>query len=135
MKRNEIPKHIRIQVAAIAFYRCEYCLMPDKVSFFTFHIDHIRSIKHGGATQIENLAYCCPDCNYFKGSDIASYNSIDELQRFFNPRSDHWNDHFSLHNGMISGITEIGMITEHIFKFNDFERLLFRKQLIQLGQY
>jgi hypothetical protein len=109
--------------------------MPDKVSFFTFHIDHIRSIKHGGNSQNDNLAYCCPDCNYSKGSDIASYNSTDELQRFFNPRTDHWTDHFRLQDGVISGITEIGKVTEHIFKFNDFERLLFRQQLIQLRQY
>ena len=63
MKRNTIPDHIKTAGALRAGFKCEYCLLPDTVSFYNFHIDHIKSIKHGGLSHIDNLAYCCPDCN------------------------------------------------------------------------
>jgi hypothetical protein len=133
--RKGIPAKIKNQVILKADFKCEYCLLPDKVSFYNFHIDHIRSLKHGGTSNIENLAYCCPDCNHFKGTDIASFDKNDELIRFFNPRSDDWNEHFEILNGMVLGKTDIGIVTEQIFKFNDIDRLIFRIELIKLNQY
>ncbi len=41
----------------------------------------------------------------------------------------------TLQNGAIYGTTEIGKGTERIFKFNDIERLIFRRQLIELDLY
>jgi hypothetical protein len=80
------------------------------VSFFTFHIEHIKSLKHGGLTVLPNLAYCCPDCNAFKGSDLGTFAENDEyLVRFFNPRKDFWDEHFELQNGCIYGQTDIGI--------------------------
>lgn len=124
------------QVAERAGFKCEYCLLPERVSFYTFHVDHIRSLKHFGSSLLKNLAYCCPECNHFKGTDIATFlNNSDALIRFFNPRIDDWDEHFELNNGAIFGITAIGIATENIFKFNDTDRLIFRKQLIALSQY
>ena len=135
MKRDVIPNHIKTAVAMRASNKCEYCHLPDKVSFYNFHIDHIKSLKHGGLSHIDNLAYSCPDCNYCKGSDIGSAIENDELIRFFNPRKDKWNEHFVVKDGMILSKTEIGDVTEHILKFNELDRLIFRRQLIQLNQY
>ncbi len=135
MKRNIIPIHVKEAIAKRAGFRCEYCHLPDKVSFYNFHIDHIKSLKHGGLSDIDNLAYCFPDCNYSKGSDIGSATKKDELVRFFNPRKDDWHEHFYLKDGMISSRTEIANVTEHIFKFNELDRLIFRRQLIQLNIY
>ena len=85
---------------------------------------------------MENLAYCCPDCNAFKGSDLGTFSEDDAyLVRFFNPRKDIWDEHFELQNGSIYGITEIGTATEKIFKFNEIERLIYRKQLIEFELY
>lgn len=50
---------------------CEYCLLPDLVLSETFQLDHIIAKQHGGLTQEENLAYCCPGCNRNKGPNIA----------------------------------------------------------------
>lgn len=131
-----ISKSLKEKVATRANYRCEYCLVSEMVSFFTFHIEHIKSLKHGGLTVLPNLAYCCPDCNAFKGSDLGTFAENDEyLVRFFNPRKDIWDDHFELQNGCIYGQTDIGIATEKIFKFNEVERLIYRKQLIELGLY
>jgi hypothetical protein len=133
--RKSISLQIKNQVALRANFRCEYCLLPDKVSFYNFHIDHIRSIKHGGDSQIDNLAYCCPECNSFKGTDVGSFKENDELIRFYNPRKDEWQEHFGLIDGLIIGKTDIAIITERIFKLNEIDRLIFRQELIQLGHY
>jgi hypothetical protein len=133
--RKTFSNQTRIVVASRALYKCEYCLLPEKVSFYNFQIDHIVSIKHGGSNDVENLAYCCPDCNYFKGTDLGSIISDRDLIRFYNPRIDVWNDHFEILNGIILPKSDIGKVTEQIFKFNDIDRLIFRRELIQLGHY
>ncbi|MEO6820855.1 MAG: HNH endonuclease signature motif containing protein [Ginsengibacter sp.] len=135
MKRYTIPDHIKSAVAQRAGFKCEYCLLSDIVSFYNFHIDHIISIKHGGVSHIDNLAYCCPDCNYCKGSDIGSAIENDIMVRFFNPRKDKWNEHFYLEDGMILCKTDIANVTEPIFKFNELDKLIYRRQLIHLNQY
>ena len=135
MKKSIIPHRIKINVAQRADFRCEYCQLPDKISFYTFHIDHIKSIKHGGLSTLDNLAYCCPDCNFNKGSDIGSFIENDQIIRFFNPRIDNWHEHFEIVNGFILSKTDISKVTERIFKFNDSDRIIFRQQLIQLKQY
>lgn len=134
--RVKISATVKKLVATRANNQCEYCHLPEQVSFYSFHIDHIKSIKHGGTSIPENLAHCCPDCNFFKGSDVGTFSSDDAyLVRFFNPRTDTWHDHFELHEGMILGKTEIGISTVRIFQLNDTERLLFRRQLIKMGLY
>ncbi|MCY7350048.1 MAG: HNH endonuclease [Cytophagaceae bacterium] len=123
-------------MAIRADFRCEYCLLAEQVSFYSFHIEHIRSIKHGGSNELDNLAYCCPDCNYAKGSDVGTFVHNDEtLIRFFNPRKDRWEEHFEIHNGVVHGKTDIGKATAQIFKFNEIERLIFRQQLAELNLY
>ena len=135
--RDFISKALKRQIARRAQFRCEYCLLSESFSFYSFHIDHVRSVKHGGLSISENLAFCCPDCNHFKGSDIGSFSleNDESLVRFFNPRKDKWDEHFELNNGGIYGKTEIGIATERIFKFNDSDRLIFRRQLLQLSRY
>lgn len=135
MSKN-ISNTLRQKIAERAGFRCEYCLLTEAVSFYSFHAEHIRSKKHGGKSELVNLAYSCPDCNYFKGSDVATYGPDDEgFIRFFHPRKDNWEEHFEIKDGHVFGKTEIGKATESIFKFNDPERLIFRKQLIALGLY
>ncbi len=80
--------------------------------FFGCEVDHIISIKHGGATTEDNLAYACMACNRQKGSDLGSILwQSGELIRFFNPR------------------------TDRIFEFNSEERILEREELIGLKRY
>lgn len=76
--RTAIPTAMKRQVALRAHGQCEYCRLPESVSLFSFHTDHIKSIKHGGLTILTNLAYCCPDCNFFKGSDLGTFLIDDE---------------------------------------------------------
>ncbi len=136
MNRSAISSKTRNEVALRASFRCEYCLLHEKVSYFTFHIEHIRSIKHGGDNNSENLAYCCPDCNFYKGTDVGTF-TVDEsnLVRFFKPRIDIWQEHFEIQHAKIYGKSAIGIGTVQIFKFNEIDRLVFRKQLTELDLY
>jgi len=129
-----ISKKNRDFTTARAKHKCEYCLMPQRFALFSFHIDHIISLKHGGKTTVENLALACGSCNSNKGTDLGTLIAENEnIVRFFNPRNDIWNDHFEVSDGVIYAKTNIGQATIKIFRFNDVERILERKLLIEGG--
>jgi 5-methylcytosine-specific restriction endonuclease McrA len=53
--------------------RCEYCQLPDSLPpLESFHLEHIVARQHGGKTEIENLAWSCHRCNYYKGPNLTS---------------------------------------------------------------
>ncbi|NUO03621.1 MAG: HNH endonuclease [Saprospiraceae bacterium] len=134
--RPAISVSLKRRVAERALFRCEYCRLNEAVSFYSFHIDHIKSSKHGGLSVFQNLAYACPDCNFYKGSDLGTFVKDDEyLIRFFNPRIDEWHVHFEIQDGFIQGKTSIGEATALILRFNDPDRLIFRKELISIFLY
>ena len=72
MSSSYVSAPLRRQVAERADALCEYCLIAETDTFFGCEVDHIISEKHGGATQLDNLAYACTFCNRHKGSDIGS---------------------------------------------------------------
>ncbi|MCC5620122.1 HNH endonuclease [Nostoc sp. CHAB 5715] len=99
-------------------------------------VDHIISVKHGGATTPDNLCYACIFCNLQKGTDLGSINwQTGELVRFFNPRRDFWGEHFRLDEAVIVHQTDIGEVTARILDFNGDERLVERQALIASGQH
>ena len=128
-----ISDKLRGFVAHRAGFRCEYCRLLAEDAFFRFHVDHIVSVKHGGKTVQENLAYACQICNWNKGSDIATF--LSNLQtpiRFFNPRIDIWAEHFEIETtGFISEKTEIGAATLKIFDINQPDSIIERKEMIR----
>jgi hypothetical protein len=133
---NDITEALRNDVARRAHHRCEYCLIHQDDIAFRPHIDHIVSRKHGGLSDIENLAYACALCNRSKGSDLASINGRgDEIVRMFHPRHDRWADHFQLDGCSIRAISEVGAATSELLKFNAPERLAERSLLQSLGSY
>jgi len=133
---RHISDELRQRVIARAANLCEYCLISIEDTWLGGEVDHIISLKHSGVTEADNLAYACQPCNRNKGSDLGSiYRPSGRLVRFFNPRIDHWTDHFELSGALIKPRTEIGEVTVRILDFNDSERLLERQGLIQGGQY
>lgn len=131
-----IPESLRKLVAQRANCTCEYCLISQEDTFHTCQIDHIISIKHGGQTVEDNLAFACQFCNRNKGSDVGSYlYSSQSFVRFFNPRTDLWADHFYLKNGLILSKTKIGEATVKILDFNHVEAVIDRRLLIQAERY
>jgi hypothetical protein len=135
-KCRYINSELRRFVAERADYLCEYCLIHEDDTYFGCEIDHIVSLKHSGASEAGNLAYACSFCNRHKGSDVGSVVlGGSEFVRFYNPRQDHWADHFQLENCVIQPLTEIGEATSRILAFNTTERILERESLVEIGRY
>ncbi len=131
-----ISADLRHFVAARAEYLCEYCLIHEDDTFVGCHVDHIISVKHGGSTNADNLAYACAICNRQKGSDVGSIVwRTGEFIRFYNPRIDHWADHFRLDDVIIEPLTDIGEATVRILDFNNSDRLLERQTLVAMERY
>jgi hypothetical protein len=136
MDRPYLSQDLRHQVAARASNLCEYCLIHENDTAFGCAVDHIISLKHGGTSEADNLAYACVFCNRFKGSDIGSIIwETREFTRFYNPRCDRWADHFQLTDAVLTPLTNIGDATARILGFNDSERLLERQLLIAQKKY
>jgi hypothetical protein len=130
-----LTKRLKELVPKRANFRCEYCRLSAELSYFPFHIEHIISIKHGGKTISINLAFACPLCNLKKGSDIATLiNNSMTLVRFFNPRTDNWDEHFDIEDtGLIVAKTNIGEATIKIFNFNHIDSIIERAEMIRFG--
>ncbi|MCB0045137.1 MAG: HNH endonuclease [Caldilineaceae bacterium] len=62
-----IPESMRRGVIERAQGCCEYCGKP-QVTFFAHEIDHVIARKHGGQTELENLAFACFECNRYSAA-------------------------------------------------------------------
>jgi hypothetical protein len=133
---KHISDELRLLVASRAGNLCEYCLIHEDDTFFGCEVDHIVSLKHGGSTEADNLAFSCLICNRRKGTDLGSIiEPGGGIIRFFNPRRDSWKEHFQLDGVLIRPLSEIGKATANIFGFNNPERIIERETLIAVGRY
>lgn len=133
---SRISPETRQIVARRAHNVCEYCLIAEADAYFRFQVEHIISRKHGGSSELENLALACVFCNRYKGSDIASLiPETDKLARFYNPRTDRWQEHFRLNGVVIEPLTEIGEATVRILQMNHVDQILEREVLSKRGRY
>ena len=131
-----ISEKLRLDVALSSNFRCEYCRVHEDDLFFSFQIDHIISVKHGGESDIDNLAYSCSDCNQNKGSNLGTYlPNSNRLIRLFHPRKDSWKAHFEINEGKIIGKTKIGLATIKVLDLNNPDRIILRKELQLEGRY
>ncbi|HXM48632.1 MAG TPA: HNH endonuclease signature motif containing protein [Pyrinomonadaceae bacterium] len=130
-----ISADIRETIADRAQSLCEYCLISEADTFYGCEVDHIISLKHGGSSELDNLAYACAFCNRAKGSDVGSVSANSEFTRFFNPRTDRWAEHFRLEDAAIRPLTTVGEVTARILGFNDSARLHEREEMIRFAKY
>ncbi|WP_374689511.1 HNH endonuclease [Promineifilum sp.] len=136
MTRITISPPLRRLVSARADERCEYCLLPEAHSTVRHTVDHIRALKHNGPTEPDNLALACTVCNRNKGSDIATIDpETQQLVRLFDPRRDHWSEHFALDGAEIIGLTAIGRGTVAVLQLNEPTRVQHRRLLQERGHY
>ena len=115
-----------------AAQRCEYCHVPADGALLPFQIDHIIAEKHGGPTTAENLALSCERCNSHKGPNIAGYLEGKHVP-LFNPRTDHWADHFAWNGPVLVGKTPVGTVTIAVLAINLSYRVALRAALIAEG--
>lgn len=107
---------------------CEYCLIPERVTLVPHQVDHVIAEKHGGQTNRANLALACTLCNKYKGSDLASMDTVTgEIVRLYQPRGDRWSEHFQLSEGELVPVTVIGRVTIKLLQMNRPDRILERR--------
>jgi len=118
---SEALRRLVLERASLA---CEYCLLPDSLSFYPHEVDHVIALKHQGQTNAENLAYACWRCNRFKGSDLGSFDpQTGDFSFLFNPREQVWSEHFTLSQGEIMGRSPEGRTTALLLKLNTKDRI------------
>lgn len=134
MSQTYVPAELRRLVYQRAGYRCEYCLIPESVTFASHEIDHITAEKHGGLTEGENLALACAVCNGNKGSDLTSIDPLTgQIIPLFHPRRDRWADHFRMVAGRIEPFTPVGRVTVRLLQLNHPDRVKERILLQEAG--
>lgn len=128
---TDISRRVRAEVARRAGYCCEYCLIPESEAGFAHQIDHVLSRRHGGSSDITNLAYACIFCNRHKGSDAGAIDpKTGEVVRLFNPRRDRSHDHFRVDDtGHIEALSAIGIATIRLLRLNVADRVTERRIL------
>ena len=129
-----IPVELRRRVRARARGRCEYCRLPAVLGRATFECDHVRALRHGGATVAANLALACPDCNLWKGPNLAAYDPESDRPAFlFDPRASAWTDHFRTDGDRIVGLTPAGRATAAFLLMNRPDRRAVRTAALFAG--
>lgn len=130
MSTTRISSALRVSVIDRAQDCCEYCLIPQVYSLAAFEVDHIIAEKHGGSTDLENLALSCAICNQFKGSDIASIDPESGLiVPLYHPRQQIWSEHFKVIDAQILPLTATARATVRLLRFNTPERVTERALL------
>lgn len=126
----------RHQLSQQANQKCEYCLLNEDHTIKKHEPDHIIPQKHGGQDNLANLAWACFQCNRYKGSEVAAFDQeTGELFPLFNPRQDHWQDHFAHESGLIQPKTGIGRVTVMVLQLNRPGRIQVRTKLMESGSY
>ncbi len=102
--------------------RCAYCRSSQELIGALFEIDHIIPLAKGGQTIEENLCWCCPLCNRYKGTHIASVDAVTGRRiKLFHPRRQQWKRHFqwSFDGTLIIGRTVTGRATVKTLNMNN----------------
>jgi 5-methylcytosine-specific restriction endonuclease McrA len=126
-------KHVRERAGD----RCEYCRLPQAYApLVAFHIEHIRARQHGGSDDPSNLAIACPRCNAYKGPNLSSVDpQTGEVVSLFHPRTDAWEDHFTLRGAHVIGLSATGRATVRVLNMNAEERVKVREELLAAGEW
>lgn len=134
---SDISKVLRQKVIKRADNCCEYCLLAQRITFTPFEVEHIIPRKHDGTSTFDNLAYACPSCNGFKGTDIASFDpQTGLLTLLYHPRHQNWDKHFRLElDGRVVPLTPEGRVTVKILQINHPTRVKEREEYLEAGLY
>lgn len=126
-----MDQRTREAVRARADGRCEYCRLPETISFLPFEIEHVIAEKHGGASSLENLAFACRYCNAYKGPNIAGVDPLSgQIVPLFHPRRESWREHFRWAGPQLVGLTASARATIEVLRINHPELLALRKSLM-----
>jgi hypothetical protein len=99
-------------------------------------MEHIRARQHGGLTDLNNLAWCCQRCDAHKGPNLTGVDpDTSVLVPLFHLRGDKWDEHFSMDDLRILGLTAKGRATTWLLEMNSEERVRWRAALRRHGLF
>jgi hypothetical protein len=134
MSVTHIPGALRRQVRERAGECCEYCRIPESMTWAVHTIDPIIAEKHGGPTVADNLALAGTICNPWEGSDLAS---IDEqtgsIEPLFTRVGIAGPTTSSSSAAASSRVHPGGRATVRVLRFNDPDRVQERELLVAAG--
>lgn len=88
-------------------------------------IDHFQPRSQGGSDVLDNLVYCCPACNEFKGD----YWKPDSPRRILHPLRDNQAEHMVLTaEDLLPPLTETGAFHIRRLHLNRNELILHRRE-------
>lgn len=97
--------------------RCGYCGVHEQEVGSVLEIDHFKPRAHDGADDLDNLIYCCPACNRFKGDYWPSGDATTNPRRLLHPLKDRMQEHLKEDNdGLLTALSEVGAF--HIYKLH-----------------
>ncbi len=135
--RKSLSQTTRLAVKKRANNCCEYCKIHEEDMYLAYEIDHIISLKHGGGSELSNLAYACrPICNQYKGTDLSTFvDTYNNLVPLFHPRIHFWDEHFTIDFGEILPLSDIGKGTIKLLQMNNVDLIILRRILAESGRY
>lgn len=115
--------------------RCEYCrLRQEHAPLVQFQTEHIVPRQHGGGDELANLCLACQRCNLHKGPNLTGIDEqTGQIIVLFNPRVQRWEDHFTIRDLLIVGLTSVGRATVRLLSMNSLQRIELRSQLQEDG--
>lgn len=122
MNSAYIPAALRRQLLLESDQRCAYCRSSEVYTGAPLEVEHIIPRACKGKTTYSNLCLACHRCNEFKSDRIAAVDPLTkETAPLFNPRSQHWREHFmwSRDGIEIIGITPCGRATVEALRLNN----------------
>lgn len=117
---------------------CEYCRSQAEFSHDPFSGEHIFPVTKGGTDDLDNLAWSCLGCNYYKFTAISAFDLVTSKPALlFNPRIDSWETHFRWHEDftVMIGLTPTGRATIMRLKLNRQGLINLRQVLYDAGKH
>src|SRR5262245_11465598 len=114
MPREYLSTELSRRVREAAKHRCGYCRRPQHLVFGPLEIEHIIPKAADGSNEETNLWLSCSICNRHKSNRVMAVDSTTGAEvPLFNPRLQHWPDHFRWSDDglRIIGLTPIGRAT------------------------
>jgi HNH endonuclease len=129
---------LQTQVRQRANRLCEYCHTNECWQYVRFTIDHVIPAAESGSDSLDNLALACFFCNRRKSGKQKAIDAESGDEVFiFNPRKNHWADHFiwSVDGLRILPLTKIGRATSDLLEFNRERVLLIREADVSVNRH
>ena len=133
---GKLSEKLKRKVCQKSKNRCGYCLLPQSLNPNPLEIEHLLPTAKGGTDDEENLWLACRLCNGYKGVQTEAIDpKTAGSVALFNPKTQHWNEHFRWDDEKIIGKTACGRATVQALKLNNEIILPVRKKWISAGWF